>query len=150
MSQPSVLFSSHFTPSSRNLEWDSEIVGRKASGLDSLPAVWTPPFAVLTGLSPLDGRFEKSLQLVDVAFVRDNFAPLLALRPRRLIVRSSASAEHIECRGWLESKQTDPSPEQVARVVSDVFFHDLRLVADGKDTSSSLALIVQEFKTPRL
>jgi predicted house-cleaning noncanonical NTP pyrophosphatase (MazG superfamily) len=124
----------------------------KAAGLFSLPDDWTPAFAVIIPSDaplPAEESEIRSASL-QTEYFREALSPLFNRSPRRLIVRSSASSEEIECRGWLESKQCDPSPEDVARVVSEVLGHGAPVVRNTTGAGAKMVVVVQEFKAPRL
>jgi predicted house-cleaning noncanonical NTP pyrophosphatase (MazG superfamily) len=146
MSDIFILPGPHFSAKSERSEWRREEVGLKAVGLVNLPITWTPPFIVITTAafklwkeSSSIGELRKSL-----AF---GLAPILGAEPRRLIVRSSASAENIDCRGWLESVVCAATCDDVLRGADKVWAranNTPKIVADG------FGLVVQQFKAAKL
>ena len=152
MSKPTVLFSPHFGHLNHEGDWSAHTVGLKAMGLLSLPREWTPAFVVIAAPDFLQNTrvAEGAAPIVTTDFLRDALAPLFNRMPRRLIVRSSASVEQIECRGWLESKVCESTPDDVARVASEVFVHAARTLRSSVGESGAIAFVAQEYKTPRL
>jgi hypothetical protein len=152
MSKPTPLFSSHFGLLHRTPDWSPRVVGLKAFGLAALPEDWTPAFAVIPAPDPIEdaGDTQMGLPVLVAEFFREALAPLFNRAARLLIVRSSASVEQLECRGWLESKLCEPSPDDVARVASEVFARGIQVLRKSAGVSGALALVIQEFKVPRL
>src|SRR6267154_2001649 len=102
MSGVLILRGPHFSAESEQSDWPLEAVGLKAAGLVPLPVTWTPPFVVIT-----TAAFNRWKETSSKEELRNSLAlglaPILGHEPGRLIVRSSAMAESIDCRGWLES-----------------------------------------------
>lgn len=82
-------------------------VGQKAFGLASIPAVWTPPFFVVSG------AFEPDSNSIEEAFSRLGFASGTAV-----IVRSSGVDESIDSRGSLDSQECDKT--EVLSVIQEL------------------------------
>src|SRR2546426_10342785 len=102
MSKLTALFSPHFDERHRKADWSAQVVGLKASGLMSLPKEWTPAFAVIPMGDPnqtLDNK-EAMSRVFTAGALRHALAAIFSRASQRLIIRSSASAEQIECRGW--------------------------------------------------
>src|SRR5438105_352827 len=133
MSKPVLLFSSHFGLLHQPLDWSAPVVGLKAFGLKALPEDWTPAFAVIPATVPVEEARDpqRGSQVLAAEFFREALAPLFNRTARRLIVRSSASAEEIECRGWLESKLCEASPDDVARVASEVLARGVEVLRNS-------------------
>lgn len=102
MSEALTLRSHHFSTENEYSDWTREEVGLKAVGLIHLPITWTPQFIVITNTA--FNRWKESFSREEL---RDSLAlglaPILDSELGQVIVRSSASAESMDCRGWLES-----------------------------------------------
>ena len=143
MSKLIVLFSSHFNHLHRISDWKLPLVGLKALGLSRLPQDWTPPFAVIgsSEITEVSPEREGGIQPFRPNYLSDILTPLFSRTASRLIVRSSASVEHIECRGWLESKQCDPTSDDVSRVSAEIVSHGMRVLRNASGNPSPMALV---------
>ena len=143
MSGVLILRGPHFSVES---EWPLEAVGLKAAGLVQLPVAWTPPFVVIT--TSAFNRWKEASSKEELRYsLALGIAPILGHEPGRLIVRSSALAESIDCRGWLESELCAAANDEVLNAADRVW-------ARAKDTpklsADGFGLVVQQFKTAKL
>src|ERR1035441_1295266 len=99
MANLGITFSHHFTARFRVEDWSSDLVGLKALGLVTLPKEWTPPFLVIP--APVMGQTKNGERALEAVLRDDALEALLSRSPSRLIIRSSATTENIENRGWL-------------------------------------------------
>src|SRR5438128_365318 len=88
---------------------------------------------------------ESASRVLSAGLLGEALAPIFSRTPHRLIVRSSARVEQIEFRGWLESRICESTPDDVARVASEVFAHGARTLRSSAGESGAMALVIQEY-----
>jgi predicted house-cleaning noncanonical NTP pyrophosphatase (MazG superfamily) len=135
-----IVFSPHFGGDVRPELWTAPAVGLKALGLLSLPIPWTPSFAVIPSLA-VDNAFRNT------DFSATHLGPLLQTPTGRLIVRSSATAEDLQARGWLESRVCDARPEDIRIAVEEVAGRAAKMLAESE---SHLGIVIQYYIPPIL
>src|ERR1700722_1204042 len=146
MSDILILRGPHFSAKSDCSDWPREEVGLKAMGLAQIPVTWTPPFVVITTAAFNRWKEKSSLGELRTSLAL-GLAPILGHEAGRLIVRSSAAAESIDCRGWLESVVCAATYDDLLRGAEKVW---ARAESTPKIVADGFGLVVQQFKTPKL
>ena len=141
-----ILRGPHFSAEIDRSEWRREAVGLKAVGLVQLPVTWTLPFMVIT-TAAFNRWKETSLKAELRNSLTIGLAPIIGHEPGRLIVRSSASAENIDCRGWLESVRCTATEDDVLDTADRVW---ARAKGTPRVAEKGFGLVVQQFKIPKL
>lgn len=130
---------------------DRNLVGVKAEGLSRLPVGWTPPYIVIPTTEV--ARFGDEVAVIQEALrsslVWQAPSKYLTSNEQRLIVRSSATIEQIECRGWLSSEICIATADALGTAIKKVIStsNEALLTNHG---AAPLAVIVQHFKTARI
>ncbi len=128
------------------VRWENADVGRKAMGLDRLPATWCPPFVVLTTKAYRLWAATKNDHSVDANFaitrlfedtgLRNTLDTALGTEMQTVLVRSSAPGEDLHDRGRYNSEACQNRDKELTDTVS-------RLWLAQSLISGELALILQ-------
>lgn len=154
MGQPEIILSAHYGAEPSSGVWEASSVGLKARELAFLPIDWTPPFAVIpaSSLAQVGRGVAQLLNWLQTDSIKEVLAPLLVDTQQRLIVRSSASVERLECRGWLESRTCTASLYDLAAAVAAVVDNSRQVLQkeSAEENPATLSVLIQHYKYPKL
>jgi hypothetical protein len=133
-----IYFGPHFTSTVGTPHWDEPTVGKKAAGLATLPAEWTPPFFAVVSR---DSKFVCSANRLKEALDR-----LAELGATELIVRSSATNESLDERGRFRSQRCSLSSADVAKTMTIVADDSRQVVGELRmPANKRIGVIVQQY-----